>query len=118
MEDAVGLPATGAVSAGEHHHVGPRSRRQGHLEQAPPAVSQGGGAPGHHAGEVEPLEEGHGLVDRRLVAGHRPPPPAGPIRPLGDGEQHGLQRGEIGEQLVDLEGPGQAQPGARVGRGR
>src|SRR6516165_5964418 len=99
----------------QQQHARTAGYRQRDLQQALLAVREGAGLLVHHVGQPERLQH---LCDfagqQRWLADH-PPPVAGDAEPFADREADGLKRGEIGKQLVDLEGAGDAELGAVVG---
>ena len=69
-----------------------RGEREGDLEQALLAVGEGAGRAGGGVGELEPAEDGEGLVDGGGVGGEAAPELAGGALALADGERDGLDR--------------------------
>ena len=89
----------------EQQHARRAGDRDGDLQQALLAVGQDGGALVHDVGEAEVLRGCSTTSSIEPAAGCRRGAATRPAvaEPLGDGEADGLQRREIGEQLVDLE---------------
>ena len=54
----------------------------------------------------------HDLIGHRRSAADQPPPIAAVPEPFGDRKTDGLERRQIGEQLIDLEGARDAEPHA------
>ena len=67
-----------------------------------------------HVGEMKALDQLDQFFHHALLAAGEPPPVAAGALPLGDRDAEGLERREIGEQLIDLERARDAEPHALV----
>ena len=63
---------------------------------------------------MKTLDQLDRFLHHALLAAGEPPPVAAEAPPLGDRNAEGLERREVGEQLVDLERAGDAEPHALV----
>ena len=99
----------------EQQHARAAGDGERDLEQPLLAVGQIAGALVHHVGEMEALEHLDDLLDHRGAAADHPPPLRAQPHALRDREPDRLERREVEEQLVDLEGARQAAPHPPVG---
>ncbi len=78
------------------------------LQQPLLAVGHAGSALMHDIGEMKARQHVGGLFDQFRLAADRAPPRATGAAAFGNGEADAFQRRELAEQLVDLEGAGEA----------
>src|SRR5690348_6464844 len=98
----------------EQEHARPAGDRKRDLEQALLAVGKDRGALVHHVAEAEALDQLGDLARDLGLAADDPPPVVAMADPLRYREAERLDRGEIGEQLVDLKRARDAEPDPRV----
>ena len=58
----------------------------------------------HHVEQMKARQRFRDLLVDVVARAHPPPPVAAAAEPFGDREPHGFERGQIGIELVDLEG--------------
>ena len=106
--------AGGGLVEQQHARLG--GDRDRDLEQALLAVGQRHRLFVHDVEQMEARQEIGDLVIDVVARAHPPPPVAAMAEAFGDGEADGLERGQIGIELVDLEGARQAAQHALVHR--
>ena len=99
----------------EQQHLGRAGEGRGDLEQALLAVGQGVGAPLEHVGEAETFGDLRDLAGDGIDGADATAPVAALPQPLAYRQRQGLERRQLAEELVDLEGAHQAAPHARLG---
>ncbi len=116
LQDLVAL-VLGDAGGGlvEEEHVGPAGDGERDLEQALLAVRQVAGALVHHVGQVEAAEDLDDLGGDGGIGACQAPPIVAGAHALGDREPHRLERSEVEEQLVDLEGAREPAPHPLIG---
>ena len=97
----------------EQQHLRPRRERQRDLEQPLLAIGQGACRARRDLGEAQLAEDREGFVDGTPVRGEAAPELSRDAIAFADRQRHGLDRRQIREQRVDLEGARQPVPDAR-----
>ena len=100
----------------EQEDARPAGEGERDFEQALLAVGQHRGALGHDVGEAEALQQFADLLGDAVPGADDAPPVAARSVALGNREPQRFDRGEVGEQLVDLEGARDAELHPLVGR--
>ena len=100
----------------EQQHARPAGDGDGDFQQPLLAVRQHRGALVDHVGEVEALEDFDHFGNEVRPAADDAPPVEALAAPLGHRQPDGLQRRQVVEQLIDLEGAHDPQPHPLVRR--
>ncbi len=94
----------------QQEHARPARKGDRDFKEPLLAVRQDRGALGHDVDKPEPFQQlGHLGRNAGAAADDAPPVAAGAVA-LGDGKAERFDRRQVGEQLVDLEGAGDAEP--------
>src|SRR4051812_2462445 len=99
----------------EQQHLRPGRQRQRDFEKPLLAVGELPRLPRADRTERQLFEHRIGLVDRCAIIRGRPPPGACDLLALADRQGHRLERGQVREQAVDLEGADEAATDALFG---
>ena len=99
----------------EQQHARPAGDGDRDLQQPLLAIGQHRGAFLDDVGEVKTLEDFDGFGHQVRPAADDAPPVEALAAPFGDRQTDGLERRQVAEQLVDLEGADDAEPHALVG---
>ena len=106
--------AGGGLVEQQHARLG--GDRDRDLEQALLAIGQGRGRLVHHVEQMEARQIFRDLAIDVVARAHPPPPVAAAAEPFRDRKPDGLERRQIGIELVDLEGARQAAQHAGMHR--
>ena len=108
-----GTPAAGSSRSST---AWPRRDGDGDFEEALAAIGERRRGRGGHVGEAETIEKRGGFIDQCGIGAGRPPPAGCAAPALGHGDIDRLDGREPREELIDLEGPGEAAAHAAVAR--